>query len=464
MQQGMNPVVRPNGWQPVPSTRSIIDQEALFVVQRIDRCVRLPRLRRAQLPAQHTPRIRKGFTMAEASLERRSIAYVSTVHGLLHVLELAYGVVLVALAADLGASLFVLGVIANVFGFAYGLTALPVGVLADKVSETRLLAVCAIGMGGASLGVSLAPGVTALGVALAILGVALGLFHPVASAFIARTATRTGLGFAYLGTGGNLGLALGPIIVGAIAASASWRIAYAVFAIPCVVLGLLIARLPRKIRVVAPSAMDSTSVDKSFSVLKPVLFPLAMILLANVMNGLVYRGVVTFLPAHLSASVGVGFAGIDPVMLGGSFTTVALLFGVAGQFSGGFLSDRWRREGLALISLGVSAPALFGVWGFGGVGVLAAAACFAFFHFMSQPVFNALIADYCPDCWRGKMYGIYFFCAFGVGSFSASALGFVAESQGIRTVFLLCALMGLVAAGFLVPLLLRSLRRRRPSD
>lgn len=401
--------------------------------------------------------------MADASLERRSIAYVSTVHGLLHVLELAYGVVLVAVAADLGASLFVLGVIANVFGFAYGLTALPVGVLADRVSETRLLAICAMGMGVASIGVSLAPGVTLLGVALAILGVALGLFHPVASAFIARTATRTGLGFAYLGTGGNLGLALGPIIVGAIAAGASWRTAYAVFAIPCVVLGLLILRLPRKIRPAAVPTASSEPVDKSFSVLKPVLLPLALILLANSVNGLVYRGVVTFLPAHLSASVGSGFAGVDPVMLGGSFTTVALLFGVVGQFLGGFLSDRWRREGLALISLGVSAPALFGVWGFGGAGVVAAAAGFAFFHFMSQPVFNALIADYCPDCWRGRMYGIYFFGAFGIGSFSASALGYVAESQGIRAVFLVCAFMGLVAACFLVPLLVRAMRRGRSS-
>ncbi len=123
---------------------------------------------------------KKGRTMAEVSLERRSIGYVSTLHGLLHVLELAYGVVLVAIAADLGTSMFVLGVIANVFGFAYGLTALPVGVLADRMSETRLLAICSLGMGVGAIGVCIAPGVTILGVALALLGVALGLFHPVA--------------------------------------------------------------------------------------------------------------------------------------------------------------------------------------------------------------------------------------------------------------------------------------------
>ena len=358
-------------------------------------------------------------------------------------------------------SLFVLGVVANVFGFAYGLTAVPVGILADRVSETRLLAICALGMGVASIGVSLAPDVAILAVALAILGVALGLFHPVSSAFVARTATRTGLGFAYLGTGGNIGLALGPIMVGAIAAGLSWRIAYVVFAVPCVVLALLIARLPRKVRLASSTAMAEGPEDRSFSVLKPTLLPLSLILLASVMNGLVYRGVVTFLPTHLSTSLAAGFAGMDPVMLGGSFTTVALLFGVAGQFAGGYLSDRWRREGLALISLGVAAPALFGLWIVGGVGVLAAAACFAFFHFISQPVFNVLIADYSPDCWRGRMYGMYFFCSFGVGSFSASALGYVAEMHGLRTVFLVCAFMSLAAACFLVPVLLRALRSGR---
>ena len=80
---------------------------------------------------------------------------------------------------------------------------------------------------------------------------------------------------------------------------------------------------------------------------------------------------------------------------------------------------------------------------------------------MSQPVFNALIADYTPDCWRGRMYGIYFFCAFGVGSFSASALGYLAESQGIRTIFVVCAITGIIATGFLLALYLRAVRSGR---
>ncbi len=396
-----------------------------------------------------------------ASPERKAITYVATCHGLLHVLELAYGVLLVSIAADLGASLLTLGVLANVFGFAYGLTALPVGILADRTSETRLLAICALGMGAASIAVSLSQSTVSLGVGLAFLGVALGLFHPVATAYVARIATRTGLGFAYLGTGGNLGLALGPILIGALASAFGWRYAYAGFAIPCLVLSFLIMRLPSRstvigIRPAVPESIQETP-------LRPFLVPLGLIFAANTLNGLLYRGVVTFLPAHLSANVGSTIAGIDPVLLAGSFTTVALLFGVAGQFLGGYFCDRRRREALALTAIAVSAPALLGVWGFAGPILLGAAALFAFFHFMSQPVFNALIADYCPDRWRGRMYGVYFFCSFGVGSFSASGLGYVAQTRGVQDVFLVCAFLGLAAVLFIVPLLIRSLRRSHPT-
>ena len=397
--------------------------------------------------------------MTQSFSERRGLTYVSICHGLLHVLELTYGVVLVSVAQDLGVSFLALGIIANIFGFAYGLTALPVGVLADRGRETRLLSVCAIGMGVAAVVVSLAQGTVSLGIGLCVLGVALGLFHPVGSAFVSRTATNTGIGFAYLGVGGNLGLALGPIVAGAIASGFGWRVAYGTFAVPCLILGLLFLRMSGTRHndvVVKPEA----PVDEGSQSLRPYMVSLGLVLLVTVMIGLVYRGVVTFLPSYLSGQAGLSIAGMDPVMLAGSFTTVALLFGVAGQFVGGYLSDRHRREMIALVSSAVSVPALIGVWYFGGVALLGAAALFAFFHFMSQPVFNALIADYSPDRWRGRMYGIYFFCAFGVGSFSASLLGFVAEKHGVEIVFLVCAGIAALAAVFTIPLLVRAMRKK----
>jgi len=391
--------------------------------------------------------------------QRRGLAYVSVLHGLVHVLELSYGVVLVSVAEDLGITLVTLGVLANVFGFAYGTMALPVGVMADRASGTRLLGLCSLSVAGAAILIGLAQGTVLLGIGMASLGIALGVFHPVAMTFVSRIATSTGLGFAYLGTGGNIGLALGPVVAGAIASSLGWRYAYGLMSVPALILGLLFLRLPVVARNVTETG-ESLPVEVPPSI-KPYVVPLALVLIVGVLNGLIYRGVVTFLPTHLSGSIGRTIAGFDAVMLAGSFTTIALLFGVVGQFLGGYFSDRYRREWLAVISTIVSIPALAAVWGFSGMVLLGSAAVFAFFHFMGQPVFNALIADYCPNCWRGRMFGVYFFCTFGVGSFSASFLGYIAEQQGVATVFFVCGLIGILAAAFTLPLLVRSYRKER---
>ncbi len=389
--------------------------------------------------------------------EKRGITSAAACHALVHVLELAYGVVLIAIATDLGITLLALGVLANIFGLAYGITALPIGVIADRKSATKMLGMCALAIGVAAILMSIARSQIALGVGLTVLGVALGVFHPVANAFISKIASRVGLGFAYLGIGGTLGVSVGPVVVGAIASGSNWRIAYAVMAVPAIVLGVIFLRF-RNGGGQAPEQVPLHLATAPTS-LREFFAPLVVVVLLGTLTGLVYRAVVTFLPTHLSASVGAGGAETGSVLLAGSFTTVALLFGVVGQFLGGYLCDRWSREGIVLLSIAVTVPALVAVWATGGPLLLAAAALFAFFYFMSQPVFNALIADYTPVHWRGRMFGIYFFCSLAVGSFSATGLGYVAETHGIASVFLACAIIALAATVVSVPLVVWARRR-----
>jgi sugar phosphate permease len=57
------------------------------------------------------------------------------------------------------------------------------------------------------------------------------------------------------------------------------------------------------------------------------------------------------------------------------------------------------------------------------------------------------------------MYGVYFFCALAVGSFSATGLGYVADTRGIEAVFLVCAVFALLATLFAIPLVIWARRR-----
>ncbi|MEW6141840.1 MAG: MFS transporter [Chloroflexota bacterium] len=367
------------------------------------------------------------------SSETKALTCTATCHGLVHVLELAYGVMLAGIAIEFGASLFIMGVLANIFGLAFGFTALPSGFLADRIGEKRLLAVCCLVSGIAAVGVGLSTNVYVLGAALLALGLALGLYHPAGAAFVAKTSRRTGMAFGYLGVGGNLGIALAPVLAGSIAAVSNWRAAYIVLAVPMVLLAAVFAFGLRGVRPAEREASRSGAVRTSER--QATVVSLALILAAQLLNGFIYRGVVTFLPLYLGQSVGQVSSEGGLIFLAGSVTTVVLLFGVGGQFFGGYLSERIRPEILALVVCLGSFPLLIAVGVSYGLVLVVITCVFAVFHFMGQPVFNVLVSDYSLVKWRGRVFGFSFFCNFGLGSFSAGMLGYVADQAGLNWVF-----------------------------
>ncbi len=388
-------------------------------------------------------------------IEKQVVAYTSICHALNHIFELTYGVVLIGIAQEFGVGLFLLGVLANITGFAFGIASLPSGFLADRVGERRLLMIFCLSSGVASIVVGLSPNIYVLGVALAILGLALGIYHPVGSAFIARATEHRGMAFGYIGVSGNLGVALGPILAGIIASTLGWRAPYLIFAIPAfLIAGFLYSFIRTEIPPV-PEATTEVNTGRTGSRL--IILPLVLIFIASAMNGFVYRGLITFLPLYLSQRLHFTFFNLDSMALAGSFTTIALIFGVLGQFLGGYLSDRRRREVLALIVTVASAPLLLLMGMSEGLILMLAAIAFAFFYFMGQPIYNHLIADYSPAGWLGRSYGISFFCVFGLGSFSATFLGYTAERLGISSVFVVMAGITLVTLVCVVLLLVRAL-------
>ena len=388
-------------------------------------------------------------------LEKQVAAYASACHVLTHIFELTYGVVLIGIAQEFGVGLFVLGILANIAGFAFGLSALPAGFLADRIGERRLLIFFCLGSGISSIVVGLSPNIYVLGAALAVLGLAIGIYHPVGSAFITRTVERRGIAFGYHGMSGNLGVALAPFLAGITAASLGWRAPYFIFAIPVLLLAALLYSFSRTEIPVIAEATTQTATGKSR--LQSNIMPLSLIFLASVLNGFVYKGLITFLPVYFSQRLHFTFFNLSSMAFAGSFTTIALIFGVAGQLLGGYLSERKRRETLVLVVYIAAAPLLFLMGNSQGLLLMLAAIGFAFFHFMAQPIFNSLIADYTPFAWRGRSYGMYFFGGFGLGSFSATFLGYIAEKFDTRWVFITMAGLTLVIVAAIAVLLRRAL-------
>jgi FSR family fosmidomycin resistance protein-like MFS transporter len=88
---------------------------------------------------------------------------------------------------------------------------------ADRTGEGRWMAwvgVLLSGLGGAALG--LVPGFAGLGVAMLATGIGAALFHPVSAALVAQAAPPRQRGFwmsVYI-SAGNVGLGIGPLLVG----------------------------------------------------------------------------------------------------------------------------------------------------------------------------------------------------------------------------------------------------------
>ena len=392
--------------------------------------------------------------------ERRLIAYTTIAHALVHSIEVTYAVLLLRIQLDFGTSDVLMGVIASIFGWAFGATAIPAGFLTDRLGSRRVLYYTFVGATGAAVLVGLSPNQWFLAGALALLGLTIGLYHPAGISLIAQGVRQRGLGLGYHGVSGNLGLALTPLIAGGLASAFDWRAAYFLMAGLAGVVALMLGatRLPvqGESEVVSPHdplVSEGATARLATPKTNSTLVPLLLVYLAFVFNGFVYRGVITFLPSHIHDEVSAN--------LGDALTTVALLTGAAGQYVGGALSQRVQLERLAPLIVMLAVPSLFLTGIIEGGPLVVFAAALIFFNFAGQPVFTGLIADYTPARLLGRSYGISFFASFGLASVGSTYAGFFADRWN-TTSAVFTALTPFAAATLLIAATLWLISLRRP--
>ncbi len=369
-----------------------------------------------------------GMTTAE----KRIVGFTAVAHGLNHAVELVFGAVLLVVAFEFDARIALLGAIANGASLSYSLMALPAGQLADRWGSKRMVALSMGGSGVAAAMAAAAPNLGVLAAALVIMGLLGGLYHPAGLSFITRGVRQRARALGIHGAGGNLGTALAPGIAGGVAGIWNWRASFVVFAI----LALTIAAASLRSRAGEP---DEESTNEPRKETATLLVPLALMFVINAGFGFIFRGLTTFLPLHLGTNLGFDVAGFDPVAVGGGFATVALLFGVAGQYLGGELGERFRRDRLLVPLAALTIPALLLTAASDGWLLLAAASAFVFFNFMAQPTAVAMISDYAAERLHGRVYGLTSLTGFGIGSFAGLGGGLIADSFGVQWVFVMLA-------------------------
>ncbi len=364
--------------------------------------------------------------------ERRLIAYIAAAHALTHITELSYAVLLTRIQDDFGTRDVVMGALATVFGWTFGSSAIPAGFLTDRLGSRRVLVYAFAGSSVMAVLVGLSPNAWVLAATLAGLGLTIGLYHPAGLSAVAQGVSRRGIALGFHGVAGNLGQVLAPAIAVGLAIAVDWRAGFFCIAGLSALLAIILSRAHLPVHgdseVLSPEEVAEPPLQEaSAPIANRLLTPLLLTYGAFVLGGVVYRGVVTYLPKHLEELVSEDF--------GGAFVAIAFIMGAIGQLVGGWLSQGIRLERMAPVIAAAAVPALILMAILSGALLVIASSAFVFFYFANQPVFTGLIADYSPPGAVGRSYGVSFFAGFGIGSLGGVIAGALVDTWDTEAAF-----------------------------
>jgi len=375
--------------------------------------------------------------------EKRVATLSMSAHALAHFYEQVFPAILLLIGAEYGLGLSGAGKLGNIFPFFFGLGAIPAGIVVDRFGSRRTMLIYLFVTSLAGVGMLFMRPLWGVRVLLLAMGLSAGLYHPAGLVLIAKSMKRVGIGMGLQGVGGSLGLALGPILAATVARLMGWRWSYAALALPGLALAMWFY-LDRQMGQAAPAdtpADDGAENRKNTSPkpinrseLSPNWLALFMLLILQILNGFCYRGLLTFMPVYFG-SLFQGAPSRSDLLAGGGLTTMVLMVGVAGQYFGGLAGDRFRGGVTYAVSFTAAAPMLLLLGWLSGWSVVLSAGGFALLYFANQPLGNKLLSEIIPEQFTGRAYGIFNFANFGIGSFSASACGWIGQHYGLKAIF-----------------------------
>ena len=406
------------------------------------------------------------------SSERRIVAFTSSAHGLVHTYELSIPILMTVWLVEFSTTAATLGLIVTIGYGLFGVGALPGGILVDRYGSKPLILACLAGMAGSFVLVGLSGSILLLALAIASWGVMASVYHPAGLALLSTRVDRPGIAFGYHGIGGNLGIALGPLATALLLLRFDWRIVSMLLAVPALVvlvLGLFVDTTPSEVDAAVTTdgggdergsdtkgQVSLTAVLEDTRTLATLAFGLVIVVVMG--SGLYYRAFLTFLPDLLSGFLAdlVDVELVDPDSphadefdLARYFYVGILVFGVFGQYLGGYLADRMTIEralGYVLVTLSLLAlafvPASATTGTFVAVSVLLGVTLFTI-----QPLQQAAVAKHSPPGTRGLSFGYTFLAIFGVGALGAALAGGVLTYAGAQELFVVLAVIAGVGAG-----------------
>jgi FSR family fosmidomycin resistance protein-like MFS transporter len=292
------------------------------------------------------------------------------------------------------------------------------------------------GLGGLGIAlVGVAPSYGAIFACIVLSGIGVASFHPEGSRFANYVSgARRASGMSLFSVGGNIGFALGPVLITPLILAFGLHGTLFVLIPTWVAAAVMILELPRLRRFRTDVVAGRVSGSKDHEAWGPFAVLGGVIALRS----FVYFGLVTFIPLYyvhvLHASNALGNAALTAMLVGGA----------VGTLIGGPLADRFGRRAVLMGSM-VALPPLIGAFLLAGpavgVGLVAVTGAVTIATFAVTIVMGQ---EYLPGR-LGVAAGVTIGLSIGLGGVGAPLLGILADAHGLRAVFWVMAGLPLLA-------------------
>lgn len=350
---------------------------------------------------------------------------ISCAHALVHLLEQSIASVESVISVEFNLTKTQSGYLGSALRFPYGVGAILAGLLADRIGGKRVLLLYLFGAAivcGSFL-ISRTSGIV-YG-QLFTLGSLASIYHPAGLGLLANetNVSNRSRALGLHGIFGSIGIASAPLLAAVMLSirPGEWRTYYLLLATLSGCLGLLIW-LSLKPTVVAKPKDKTPSDTPQVADLNLQIKPYIMMIVSGACGGVVYGGVLHFLPRFLQ-DVGdgqVSFLSTDTSIslsaIGNYAAALALICGAFGQYTAGRWATPQKLPTQISIAYALNIPFLLWMASAEGPFRLLAACLWAFVHFMNQPLYNSLLSEFVPRHRRSVGFGISNMLGFGIGA------------------------------------------------
>jgi len=394
----------------------------------------------------------------EASRARKDwtvVGLVSYPHMFSHIFYLVLPPLFPLLKAEFDVSYAALGLVITCFGVAAGLGQTPIGFVVDRFGARPVLIAGTILEAGAVGAIGFATEYWHLLVLYALAGIGHTVYHPADYAIMAAQVSKSRLGRA-IGIhsfSGNVGFAIAPIFMVAVAELYDWRAAFiAIGLLGLAFVPVLVAQTQllsnnapsRKREPAKPGAARAPASDTSARAGIALLLsaPILMCFAFYVLQGMGFGALRTFLVAAMDALHG------TPLAVSNTALSGLLAGAAAGILAGGWLADRIGvRASVAVVTLSFAGAvvALVGAVAMPALVFIVLLTLAGFTQGVFNPFRDLMVRQATPDGAMGKVMG---FVSSGMnlaGGLTPLLFGWLMDIGEPRLVFYLAAVFVAIA-------------------